>query len=109
MVEPKKSKVPTPSQSKTKSADPNLAPKGKSADLQLKSADSVSKSKVAESSDSKKDNKQAKTEKPVGNSETAKATENTESSGEELDVQTMLKDFSDKLNENLLPDPWDSD
>lgn len=30
---------------------------------------------------------------------------NTE--GEEIDVQTMLNDFSDKLNENLLPDPFD--
>ena len=27
----------------------------------------------------------------------------------ELDVETMLKDFSDKLNENLVPDPWDDD
>ena len=27
--------------------------------------------------------------------------------GEEIDVQTMLNDFSDKLNENLLPDPFD--
>ena len=29
---------------------------------------------------------------------------NTE--GEDIDVQTMLNDFSDKLNENLLPDPF---
>ena len=28
---------------------------------------------------------------------------------EQLDVSEMLKDFSDKLNENLLPDPWDAD
>eukprot|EP00088_Acartia_fossae_P051550 TRINITY_DN5790_c0_g1_i11.p1 TRINITY_DN5790_c0_g1~~TRINITY_DN5790_c0_g1_i11.p1 ORF type:complete len:777 (-),score=207.22 TRINITY_DN5790_c0_g1_i11:77-2407(-) len=109
VVEPKKSKVPTPSQSKTKSADSDLAPKSKSADLKLKSADSAQKSKVAGSSSSKKDNKQEKPEKPVDNSGTAKASENTETSGEELDVETMLKDFSDKLNENLLPDPWDSD
>lgn len=27
----------------------------------------------------------------------------------ELDVATMLKDFSDKLNENLVPDPWEDD
>ena len=25
----------------------------------------------------------------------------------ELDVESMLKDFSDQLKENLLPDPWD--
>jgi hypothetical protein len=28
-------------------------------------------------------------------------------SGGELDVESMMKDFSDKLQENLLPDPWD--
>jgi len=28
---------------------------------------------------------------------------------EQLDVSEMLKDFSDKLNENLLPDPWHAD
>jgi hypothetical protein len=27
--------------------------------------------------------------------------------GGELDVESMMKDFSDKLQENLLPDPWD--
>lgn len=36
---------------------------------------------------------------------------NVESKGSEevLDVDTMLKDFSDKLNKNLLPSPWESD
>jgi len=28
---------------------------------------------------------------------------------ESLDVSTMLKDFSDKLNQNLVPDPWEED
>ena len=28
---------------------------------------------------------------------------------EGLDVDTMLKDFSDKLNKNLVPNPWESD
>jgi len=27
----------------------------------------------------------------------------------ELDVATMLKDFSDQLKDNLIPDPWESD
>merc|ERR1719319_438462 len=36
---------------------------------------------------------------------------NVEPKGSEevLDVDTMLKDFSDKLNKNLLPSPWESD
>ncbi len=27
--------------------------------------------------------------------------------GADLDVESMLKDFSDKLKDNLVPDPWE--
>jgi len=70
---------------------------------QLKKSDAVTSSAAGEKS------VENSTDKPEASDKSATAEEpkSGAESGAELDVESMMKDFSDKLQENLLPDPWD--
>ena len=77
-------------------------------------ADSTKKSVAASKNDFKSTTKkgnQVSTAAKIDNATAAKADDKNKptSEGAELSVESMLKDFSDKLSENLLPDPFDSD